>query len=113
MWLLKSLAPDFKTIADFRRDNAGAIRSLFKEFVAFLQELCLYGAQRVTVDGCKLKAVNSQYRAFNQKSLAERIKRMEKSVQHYLVKSWTFKMNKKHLMSKNSLMKLSKRRRLK
>jgi transposase len=84
MWLLKSLAPDFKTIADFRRDNAGAIRSLFKEFVAFLQELCLYGAQRVTVDGCKLKAVNSQYRAFNQKSLAERIKRMEKSVQHYL-----------------------------
>ena len=84
IWLLKGLKPDFKTIADFRKDNALAIRALFKTFVAFLQELCLIGAQQVTVDGTKLKAVNAQYRAFNQKALAERIKRMEKSVQHYL-----------------------------
>jgi transposase len=84
IWLMRGLKPDFKTIADFRKDNAESIRALFKTFVAFLQELCLYGAQQVTVDGTKLKAVNSQYKAFNQKSLAERIKRMEKSVQHYL-----------------------------
>ncbi len=84
IWLLKGLTPDFKTIADFRKDNSSAIGALFKAFVAFLQELFLYGAQQITVDGTKLKAVNSQYKAFNQKSLAERIKRMEKSVQHYL-----------------------------
>ncbi len=84
MWLLRGLAPDFKTIADFRKDNPAAIGALFKAFVTFLQELCLYGAQQVTVDGTKLKAVNSQYKAFNQKSLAIRIKRMEKSVKHYL-----------------------------
>jgi transposase len=84
VWLMKGLTPDFKTIADFRRDNAQAIGALFKAFVTFLQELCLYGAQQVTVDGSKLKAVNSQYKAFNQKALAERIRRMEKSVKHYL-----------------------------
>jgi hypothetical protein len=84
IWLMKGLTPDFKTIADFRRDNAQAIGALFKEFVSFLQELSLYGAQQITVDGTKLKAVNSQYKAFNQKSLAVRIKRMEKSVTHYL-----------------------------
>ena len=84
IWLLKGLTPDFKTIADFRRDNTQAIGKLFKAFVAFLQELNLYGAQQITVDGSKLKAVNAQYKAFNQKALAQRIKRMEKSVKHYL-----------------------------
>ena len=84
VWLLKGLAPDFKTIADFRRDNAEAIGALFKEFVAFLKELSLYGAKQVFIDGCKLKAVNSVDKDFNQKTLAKRIKLMEKSVTHYL-----------------------------
>src|SRR5665647_556859 len=56
MWLLKGLTPDFKTIADFRKDNPQAIGALFKEFVSFLKELSLYGAKQVTVDGTKLKA---------------------------------------------------------
>ena len=84
MWLLKGLAPDFKTIADFRKDNPSAIGALFKEFVSFLKELSLYGAKQVTVDGTKLKAVNSTDKAFNQKALSKRIKVMEKSVKHYL-----------------------------
>ena len=84
MWLLRGLAPDFKTIADFRKDNPSAIGALFKEFVAFLKDLSLYGAKQVTVDGTKLRAVNSNDKAFTQRALAKRIKVMEKSVTHYL-----------------------------
>jgi transposase len=84
IWLLKGLTPDFKTIADFRKDNPSAIGALFKEFVAFLKDLSLYGATQVSVDGTKLRAVNSNDKAFNQRALAKRIKVMEKSVKHYL-----------------------------
>jgi transposase len=84
MWLLKGLTPDFKTIADFRKDNPSAIGALFREFVSFLKELSLYGARQVTVDGTKLRAVNSNDKAFTQRALAKRIKVMEKSVKHYL-----------------------------
>ncbi len=84
MWLLKGLTPDFKTIADFRKDNPQAIGALFKDFVAFLKDLSLYGARQMAVDGTKLRAVNSNDKAFNQKGLAKRIKIMEKSVKHYL-----------------------------
>jgi transposase len=84
MWLLKGLTPDFKTIADFRKDNPSAIGALFKDFVAFLKDLSLYGAKQVAVDGTKLKAVNSMDKAFNQRALVKRIKVMEKSVKHYL-----------------------------
>jgi len=84
MWLLKGLAPDFKTIADFRKNNPLAISALFRDFVAFLKNLSLYGAKQVTVDGTKLRAVNSNDKAFTQRALAKRIKVMEKSVTHYL-----------------------------
>jgi transposase len=84
MWLLKGLTPDFKTIADFRKDNPQAIGALFKDFVAFLKDLSLYGAKQVTVDGTKLRAVNANDKAFTQRALAKRIKVMEKSVKHYL-----------------------------
>lgn len=84
IWLLKGLTPDFKTIADFRKNNPLAIGALFKEFVDFLKQLSLYGAQQVSVDGTKLRAVNANDKAFTQKALAKRIKVMEKSVKHYL-----------------------------
>ena len=84
IWLLKGLTPDFKTVSDFRKDNPLAIGALFKQFVSFLKELSLYGAKQVTVDGTKLKAVNSTDKAFNKRALAKRIKVMEKSVKHYL-----------------------------
>jgi transposase len=84
IWLLKGLTPDFKTIADFRKDNPVAMGALFKEFVAFLKDLSLYGAKQVSVDGTKLRAVNSNDKAFTQRALAKRIKVMEKSVKHYL-----------------------------
>ena len=98
MWLLKGLAPDFKTIADFRKDNPLAIGALFKDFVAFLKDLSLYGARQVTVDGTKLRAVNSNDKAFTQRALAKRIKVMEKSVKHYL-ENWMLQISRKHLMN--------------
>src|SRR5450759_5967123 len=56
MWLLKKLAPDFKTIADFRKDNIDCIRPVFKEFVYLCRSLDLYGAQLVAIDGTKFRA---------------------------------------------------------
>ncbi len=105
MWLLKGLAPDFKTIADFRKDNPSAIGALFKDFVAFLKDLSLYGAKQVTVDGTKLRAVNSNDKAFTQRALAKRIKVMEKSVKHYL-EELDARMSRKHLMSNKPAVKL-------
>jgi transposase len=84
MWLMKGLTPDFKTIADFRKDNPQAIKALFKEFVSFCKRLNLYGAQLIAVDGTKLKAQNALDKDFNQKTLAKRIKLLEKSVTRYI-----------------------------
>ena len=58
MWLLKKLAPDHKTIADFRKNNADAIKKVFKKFVFFCKELGLYGGEVVGIDGSKFKAIS-------------------------------------------------------
>jgi len=84
MWLMKKLAPDFKTIADFRKDNVGCIKPVFKEFVFLCRSLDLFGAELVAVDGSKFKAVNSRNRNFNEKTLAERLKRVEERIARYL-----------------------------
>jgi transposase len=84
MWLMKKLAPDFKTIADFRKDNVDCIKPVFKEFVFLCRSLDLFGAELVGVDGSKFKAVNSRNRNFNEKTLAERLKRVEERTARYL-----------------------------
>ena len=60
MWLMKKLAPDFKTIADFRKNNVDCIKGVFKEFVYLCRSLDLYGAQLVAIDGTKFKAVRDR-----------------------------------------------------
>src|SRR5208337_4383294 len=70
MWLVKKLAPDFKTIADFRKDNIDCIKPVFKEFVYLCRSLDLFGAELVAVDGSKFKAVNSKSNNFNEKTVA-------------------------------------------
>jgi len=84
MWLMKKLTPDFKTIADFRKDNVDRIKAVFKEFVYLCRSLNLYGAQLVAIDGCKFKAVNSRNRNFNEETLAERLKRTDEKINGYL-----------------------------
>jgi len=62
MWLLRRLAPDFKTIADFRKDNARAIREVCKEFIFYCRKLRLFGGELIAIDGSRFKAVNARDR---------------------------------------------------
>lgn len=84
IWLLRRLAPDFKTIADFRRDNAQAFKQVFRDFNLVCHELDLFGAQLVAIDGTKLKAVNAIDRNHNPAKLAERLKRIDERLEEFL-----------------------------
>ena len=84
MWLMKKLAPDHKTIADFRKDNVGCIKPVFKEFVYLCKSLDLYGAQLVAIDGSKFRAVNSKSNNLNEKTVALRLKQTEEKIAQYL-----------------------------
>ena len=64
MWLTGRLAPDFKTIADFRRDNGAGIRNVCRRFVVLCRELKLFSQAIVAIDSSKFKAVNSRDRNF-------------------------------------------------
>ncbi len=84
MWLMKKLAPDFKTIADFRKDNVDCIKGVFKEFVYLCRSLDLYCAQLVAIDGTKFRAVNSRSNNLNEKTVSLRIKQTEEKIAEYL-----------------------------
>ena len=84
MWLMKKLTPDFKTIADFRRNNVDCVKGVFKEFVKLCMGLDLYGAKLVAIDGVKLKAVNSLDKNFNRKNLTYRLKAIDQRISKYI-----------------------------
>jgi transposase len=64
IWLLRTLKPDFKTIADFRSDNRAAFRSVFRQFALLCKELNLFGRELLAVDGTRIKAVNNKDQEF-------------------------------------------------
>ena len=74
IWLLRHLKPDFKTIADFRRENRKAFRPVFRQFVLLCRQLDLFGRELLAVDGTRIKAVNNKDRNFTRTSLTEFIK---------------------------------------
>lgn len=74
IWLLRHLKPDFKTIADFRRDNRHAFRPVFRQFVLLCRQLDLFGRELLAVDGTRIKAVNNKDRNFTRASLATFLK---------------------------------------
>ena len=84
MWLVRKLTPDFKTIADFRKDNLSAIKSVCREFTLLCKKLELFGGDLVAVEGSKFRAVNSRKRNFNQKRLERLIKAIDEKVESYL-----------------------------
>jgi transposase len=84
MWLTGRLAPDHKTIADFRKDNGPAIRKVCAQFVALCRQLGLLAAASVAVDGSKFKAVNNRDRNFTAAKMQRRMAQIEKSVARYL-----------------------------
>ena len=71
IWLLRHLKPDFKTIADFRRDNRNAFRPIFRQFVLLCRQLDLFGRELLAVDGTRIKAVNNKDRNFTRASLTQ------------------------------------------
>ena len=84
IWLTGRLAPDFKTIADFRRDNGPAIRKACVQFVALCRQLHLLDAGCVAIDGSKFKAVNHREKNFTQNRLKRRMASIDKTIERYL-----------------------------
>ena len=84
MWLTGRLAPDFKTIADFRRDNGKAIQKVCREFVLICRKLNLFSDAFVAIDGSKFKAVNNRDRNYTRAKLKSRLKQIDESIARYL-----------------------------
>src|SRR6202049_272026 len=84
IWLTGQLAPDFKTIADFRKDNGKAIREVCREFVALCHKLGLLSAASVAIDGSKFKAVNARDKNFTEAKMKRRLERIEESIGRYI-----------------------------
>ena len=84
IWLLRHLKPDFKTIADFRRDNRAGFKPVFREFVLLCRRLDLFGRELLAVDGTRLKAVNNKDRNFTRASLAAFIELADAKLDDYL-----------------------------
>src|SRR5215470_4930785 len=84
MWLLRRLTPDFKTIADFRKDNRNCFKGLFKQFNLLCRKLNLFGAELVAIDGSKFKAVNNPSRYYTTEQLKELVQQVEQRIEAYL-----------------------------
>src|ERR1700745_2370595 len=84
IWLAGQFAPDFKTIADFRKDNGKAIREVCRTFVALCCELDLLSAASVAIDGSKFKAVNARDKNFTEAKMRRRFERIEETIARYL-----------------------------
>ncbi len=84
MWLTGRLAPDFKTIADFRKDNGEAIRLVCREFVMLCRKLNLLSDTLVAIDGSKFKAVNNRDKNFTRAKMKRRLQEVEASIERYM-----------------------------
>jgi transposase len=84
IWLLRKLTPDFKTIADFRKDNVEAIKRVCREFTLLCKRLELFGGELLAIDGSKFKAQNSKRRNFTSEKLEKTIKEIDAKIQSYL-----------------------------
>jgi transposase len=84
IWLLGRLTPDFKTIADFRKDNGDAIRGVCRQFVTMCSRLKLFVDATVAIDGSKFKAVNNRDKNFTDRKLEARVEQLEQSIARYM-----------------------------
>jgi transposase len=84
IWLTGRLAPDFKTIADFRKDNGKAIRGVCREFIVMCRDLKLFCEAIVAVDGSKFKAVNNRDKNFTDRKLKARMQQLDESIARYM-----------------------------
>jgi transposase len=84
MWLAQRLAPGFKTIADFRKNNGPAIRATCRQFIALCRRLDLFAKTIVAIDGSKFKAVNARDKNFTKTKLLKRMEQVDASIERYL-----------------------------
>lgn len=83
-YLLNRLTPDFRTISDFRKDNAKALRNVFRAFVKVCMKLDLYQKELLAIDGSKFRAVNSKDNTYNAEILEKKLKRIDEHIAEYL-----------------------------
>jgi transposase len=86
MWLLTRLSPDFKTIADFRKDNGKAIKAVCRQVVQMCRKMNMFAESLFAIDGSKFKAVNSKDNNYMTSNVKYRINKIEKSIEEYLAK---------------------------
>ena len=84
MWLMEGLRPDDKTICNFRKDNAKALKDTFRVFAVMCRELGLYGGEVVATDSVKIRANNSLGNNHNQKTVKNALSRIDKKISEYL-----------------------------
>ena len=83
LWLLQRLKPDFKTIADFRKDNKVALKNVFKQFTILCREWELFGREVIAVDGSKFRASNSRRNNFSEKKVQRHLKYIDDKINTY------------------------------
>lgn len=83
-YLLGKLTPDFRTIADFRKDNAKALKNVFHAFVKLCMKLGLYQKELFAIDGSKFRAVNSKDNTYNAEILEKKLRRIDEHIKEYL-----------------------------
>lgn len=84
MWLMRRLMPDYKTIADFRRDNAKPLKLVFTQFMILCRDWDLFGARVVAIDGSKFKACNSKKNNFSDKKLTRQLQYIDEKIEGYM-----------------------------
>lgn len=84
MWLMDCLTPDDKTISNFRKDNAAALKAAFREFSLWCNRQGLYGKELVAVDGTKIRANSSRYSIHTKKGTEKELARLEKKISEYM-----------------------------
>jgi transposase len=86
LWLLGKLAPDFKTIADFRKDNLQPLKAVARRFTLLCRKLELFGGELLAIDGSKFAAVNARDQNFNAAKLQDLIDRADARLAEYLTR---------------------------
>ena len=84
MWLMGKLRPDFRTISDFRKENAKSLKQVFKEFVRLCDKLKLYNKELIAVDGSKFRAQNSDDKCYNAEILHKKLANIDEHIAEYL-----------------------------
>lgn len=84
IWLLKKLKPDFKTIAEFRKENKKALKAVFRDFTKMCDEWGLFGKELVAIDGSKFRACNSKRNNYSEKKLERHIKYIDEKIDKYM-----------------------------